>query len=187
MQDGGAMGMYVELRTAGRVENLTHAIHAAVERLAPGVAIEGLQTQAEMIDNSLALSSERLLALLTGAFSALALLLASVGLYGTTAYMAGLRAREIAIRVALGGGRRRILWELLRQTVVVVGVGLSIGLALAWMVALSICSALGNTESHLVATLGIAGPVLLAVALAAVWVPANRVVSRNPMSALKYE
>ena len=65
--------------------------------------------------------------------------------------------------------------------------GLSIGLALAWMVALSICSALGNTESHLVATLGIAGPVLLAVALAAVWVPANRVVSRNPMSALKYE
>jgi putative ABC transport system permease protein len=187
MQDGGAMGMYVELRTAGRVENLTHAIHAAVERLAPGVAIEGLQTQAEMIDNSLALSSERLLALLTGAFSALALLLASVGLYGTTAYMAGLRAREIAIRVALGGGRRRILWELLRQTVVVVGVGLSIGLALAWMVARSICSALGNTESHLVATLGIAGPVLLAVALAAVWVPANRVVSRNPMSALKYE
>ncbi|MDE2927766.1 MAG: ABC transporter permease [Acidobacteriota bacterium] len=125
--------------------------------------------------------------LLLGAFGVLALTLASVGLYGVLSRSVIRRTHEIAVRLALGARRDHTVWLILRQTLVTVAIGLSIGIGLA----LSLGQLmgvflpgfdLGDPVTFVVATL-----VILAASLLACWVPAFRITRLEPMEALRHE
>ena len=139
----------------------------------------------ELVDDSL--ETDRFIERLASAFSLLALLLAAIGLYGLMAYSVARRTRDFGIRLALGAERGNVLWQVLRETLVLVLLGISIGVPLA----------LGGT--HLVRSmlfgLGFADPVaillaatlLTIVAALAGFLPAWRASQVDPMVALPYE
>jgi ABC-type antimicrobial peptide transport system permease subunit len=139
----------------------------------------------ELVDDSL--QTDRFIEKLTTSFSLLALLLAAIGLYGLMAYSVVRRTRDIGIRLALGAEPRNVLWLVLRETLLLVVIGITIGVPLA----------LGGT--HLVRSmlfgLGFADPVailfaatlLTIVAALAGFLPAWRASQVDPMVALRYE
>jgi predicted permease len=133
------------------------------------------------------LSRERLMALLSGFFGALAALLAMIGLYGVIAYIIAMRRNEIGIRMALGASRQDVIGIVLRQTLGLLALGVGIGLLLAMAAtsgARSLLYGLGPSDpSSLIG----AAFFLAVVALAASFWPAYRATRQDPMKALRYE
>ena len=124
---------------------------------------------------------------LLGAFGVLALTLASVGLYRVLSHSVIRRTREIAVRLALGARRDHTVWMILRRTLVLVAIGLSIGIGLALglgqlMGVFLPGFDLGDPVTFVVATL-----VILAASVLACWVPAHRITRLEPMEALRHE
>jgi ABC-type antimicrobial peptide transport system permease subunit len=119
-------------------------------------------------------------------FGGLALLLATVGLYSVIAFTVAQRTREIGIRVALGAARTDIRRLILRQGVVISGLGIIVGLALGFVVSRLIASQLMVTPSDPVSFAGTAGALLI-VSLAASLLPARRAASMDPLQALRRE
>jgi predicted permease len=130
---------------------------------------------------------ERLMALLSGFFGALAALLATIGLYGVISYIIAMRRNEIGIRMALGASRQDVIAIVLRQTLGLLGLGVFIGLLLT-IAATSGARALlyGLEPSDPMSLLG-AALFLSVVALAASFLPAYRATRHDPMKALRYE
>jgi predicted permease len=162
-------------------------ISAMREKLGPlypemKVGYSVLQTE---IQNGL--SRERLMALLSGFFGALAALLAMIGLYGVIAYIIAMRRNEIGIRMALGASRQDVIGIVLRQTLGLLALGVAIGLLLAIAAtkgARSLLYGLGPSDP-----LSLVGAALFlaVVALAASFWPAYRATRQDPMNALRYE
>ncbi len=107
------VAMIFELRTAANPVALAQTVRKAVHEAAPSVPVTGMMTQTQRIDS--AIVQERTFADLCTAFAILALAIACVGLYGSTAYAVSRRTNEIGIRVALGAARHRIVWMVLRE------------------------------------------------------------------------
>ncbi len=179
----GGMTFYV--RHAAGAGDLGPALRAAVRRVEPGIPVVDLKTMATQASESLFL--ERLAAILSTLFGALATLLAAVGLYGMMSYSVVRRTRELGIRIALGALRPKILWNVLREVAWVVGLGLALGLPAAY--------ALGRLAGALLYGLSPADPWALAgtcvllggVALAAGSLPARRATRIDPIVALRSE
>jgi ABC-type antimicrobial peptide transport system permease subunit len=127
------------------------------------------------------------MAFLSSAFGALALVLACVGIYGTIAYTVAQRTKELGIRIALGAERAEILRMVLRETLVVVGAGLLVGLPLATLGTRMLTAQLYGLSPHDPLTLVIAILAISAVTIAAGFVPARRASRVDPMKALRYE
>jgi putative ABC transport system permease protein len=134
-----------------------------------------------------ALTLERTLALLSGFFSALALLLAAVGLYGVTSYEVSRRRAEIGIRMALGATPGLVVRQILSPVLIVVGVGLAIGAAASIWASQFVTALLYGLEARDPMTLGGAVTVLSAVGALAGWLPARRASRVDPMMALRCE
>ncbi|HSL69034.1 MAG TPA: FtsX-like permease family protein, partial [Longimicrobiales bacterium] len=115
------------------------------------------------------------------------LLLASIGLHGVTTYAVTRRTSEIGVRVAVGARPVQVLWLVLRQVLLLTGLGLVIGLPLALAAGGSVRSMLFGVAAHDALVLAGATLVLLAVALAAGLVPALRAVRLDPLVALRTE
>ena len=122
-------GLYFHVRTAQDPLALAASARAIVQGLDPSLAITEMNTMSAQIGDSL--WQERLLARITTTFSALALTLACVGLYGTISYGVGRRRSEIAVRMALGARYTQVLWMVLRQAVLLALAGVAIGIPLA--------------------------------------------------------
>ena len=137
------------------------------------------------IQNSLV--RERLMALLSGFFGALAALLAMIGLYGVMSYIVAMRKNEIGIRMALGASRASVIGIVVRQTLTLLGVGIGAGLVLSMAAARGANSLLYGLEANDPLTLFAAAAFLAAVALAASYIPAYRASRVDPMNALRYE
>lgn len=130
---------------------------------------------------------ERVTAVLSGAFAALALLLASVGLYGLMSYGVARRTREIGVRVALGAKRENILWMVLRETLALALLGLAIGVPCALAASRLIARMLFGVSPSDLPTMATVSLLLLIVSVVASYVPARRASVIHPMVALRSE
>ena len=128
---------------------------------------------------------ERLVALLSGFFGGLAMLLAALGVYSVTAYSVGRRRAEIAIRMALGASARGVVRLVLRRVATLILVGVAIGVALSLWAAKFVGALLFGVESRDPVTLAAAAAVLLSVGLFAAWLPARKVSRLDPTTALR--
>jgi len=132
-------------------------------------------------------NQERLITRLTGLFGLLALALASVGLYGITAYSVARRTSEIGLRMALGANRANVLALVLRRALLLVAVGLAIGIPVALLGGRLMRSQLYGVRTYDPLTLAGAILVLSAFAALAGFIPARRAASIEPMNALRTE
>jgi ABC-type antimicrobial peptide transport system permease subunit len=133
------------------------------------------------------LVEERVMAMLSTFFAALALVLASIGLYGLMSYAVTRRTREIGTRVALGAQQHNILWIVLRETLALTLLGIAIGVPCALATSRLIASTLFSVSSHDLATLAAVSLLLVAVALLAGYLPARRASAIDPIIALRTE
>jgi len=151
----------------------------------PSLAITEMNTMSAQIGDSL--WQERLLARITTTFSALALTLACVGLYGTISYGVGRRRSEIAVRMALGARYTQVLWMVLRQAVLLALAGVAIGIPLALWASRFVASQLFGLTSGDPVTLTVTAGMLIAAASLAGYLPARRAALVDPARALKSE
>jgi ABC-type antimicrobial peptide transport system permease subunit len=142
-------------------------------------------TQTQRIDSTLV--QERTFADLCAAFAALALAISCVGLYGTMAYAVSRRTNEIGIRMALGAERRRIIWMVLREVLVLAIAGLSIGLVCAWASASSIKAFMFETKPADPSAITSAILILFAAVFVAGFAPAARASRIDPLAAIRHE
>jgi predicted permease len=173
------------VRVAGNPEALMSQIRAAIRSVDPNLAVWDVLTLSEAVDRSL--GQEKLLAKLASFFGALALLLASIGLYGVMAYSVARRTNEIGIRMALGAQPSAVLGMVLRESVVVVGLGLMAGIPAALACGRLIESQLYGLAANDPITIVGASAALLAVALGSSWLPARRAALLDPLTALREE
>lgn len=132
-------------------------------------------------------ASQRFFMLLLGAFAFLALVLASVGIYGVISYVVGQRTREIGIRMALGAQRTDVLRMVLQQGLIMALAGVAIGVTAALAVTRLMSSMLYGVKSSDPVTFGAVGLLLCAIAMLACYVPAHRAARVDPIIALRYE
>ncbi len=171
------------LRTSLSASMLEAQIRGAIQSLDPGLPVFNVTSMDEVLDASLA--SRRFLANLLTGFAGMALLLASIGIYGLLAYMVGQRSREIGIRMALGAPRDDILRMFLRKGVALAGVGIVAGLVFSASTASLMASLLYRVRPHDPAVFLIVPLLLLAVAALASYLPARRATKVNPIVALR--
>jgi ABC-type antimicrobial peptide transport system permease subunit len=132
-------------------------------------------------------NGERLISRLTGLFGLLALVLASVGLYGITAYSVARRTNEIGVRMALGANRSHVVVMVMRRALVLVAIGLALGIPVALLGGRLMRTQLYGVRTYDPVTLAGAVFVLAAFAALAGFIPAKRAASIEPMNALRQE
>jgi ABC-type antimicrobial peptide transport system permease subunit len=177
--------MHFELRTAGDPMKLVSAVRRVAQEMNANLALYDVKSQVAQINESL--FQARLFAQLTSFFGALAALLACVGLYGVMAFAVSRRTREIGVRMALGASRAEIVQMILRETFVLLGLGIVIGILAALGAARLISSLLYGIAPNDPSTCVVVCAVLAGVALVACYVPARRAMRVDPMVALRYE
>ena len=179
------LGQYFYVRTSGEPKSMFRAVRSEVTKLDANLPIFDLRTMDDQVAQNLIV--QRLVASLSAVFGFLATMLAVVGLYGVMAYLVSRRAREIGIRMALGAARRDVIRMILREVVLLVGIGLVIGLAGALGLTRYVKSQLYEVTPNDPWVLAFAFFGLAAVALFAGWLPAARAARTDPSSVLRYE
>jgi putative ABC transport system permease protein len=173
------------LRTTGDPMSVTGAVREAVRAVDPDQPISNVATMEEVLGQEAA--QRRVGMILLTAFAVLALLLASLGIYGVLAYFVAQHKNEIGVRLALGATPARILLLVLRKGMKLTLLGVAIGLAASFALTRLMTSLLFGVKAVDPLTFA-AVPVLLAVvALLACWIPARRAAKVDPMVALRYE
>jgi predicted permease len=178
-------GMGFALRTAGDPLSAINSVRRIVHELAPTLPVADLTTQSQVIEGTII--QERTFAILCTAFGLLALLMACVGLYGTLAYAVARRTGEIGIRMALGAMRSNIIWMVIREVLVLAGIGLIAGFTAVWQTTVFLKSFLFGLKPNDPWTLCAAAAILIACALLAGYAPAWRAACIDPASALRHE
>ncbi|HEY6328319.1 MAG TPA: FtsX-like permease family protein, partial [Blastocatellia bacterium] len=171
------------VRTGRDPRQLASSVRSQIRSLDAELPLLNLQTVETVVDQSLA--PQRTAALLLGLFGALALLLAAIGLYGVVAYSVAQRQREIGIRMALGARRAEVTRMILGQGMAVVGIGIAIGLTMAFVFAKLIALLLFGVGAGDPVTFGATALVLAVVAFAANYLPARRAAKLDPVVALR--
>lgn len=175
----------MQIRATGNPRALAASMAALVNRLDPNARVQTPETIADVMAQ--ATQEERMIATGVGAFSALALLLTALGLYGLLAYNVAQRTREIGVRMALGGRAGDIVALIVKQGVKLVLVGWLVGVVAAVALVRVIASRLYGVSAVDPFTVLGTGCLLGAVALLACWLPARRAAKVDPMVALRCE
>jgi predicted permease len=181
----GAYSCTIHVRTLSDPAPLTPQVRQMINQIDDKLPIFGVTTLSEQLHNSL--NQERLIAQLVSFFGALALILASIGLYGVMAHGVARRTSEIGIRMALGARGGNIAWMILRETLYLVLAGLVLGVPAALLGARLISTQLFGLRATDPLTLIGAAIVLALVAMLAGYLPARRASRVNPLNALRYE
>jgi ABC-type antimicrobial peptide transport system permease subunit len=170
---------------AGAPEGYEGQLRNILASVNPNLTIDDIRSYSEQI--AIEFNQQRLIARLTGLFSLLALLLASVGLYGVTSYNVTRRTGEIGVRMALGTNRANVVAMILRGAFTQIGIGLCIGIPLAVLCDFYLAHQLYGVSPFNPTPLGGAIFIIGLCALVAGIVPARRAASIEPMEALRLE
>jgi len=185
VQDSDVYRGNIEVRTAGDAASLTPMARSILRQIDPRLPLFDVTTLREQINGRL--QQETLVAELVSFFGLLALLLACIGLYGVMAHGVVRRTKEIGIRMALGAEQRGIVWMVMRETILLVVVGIAIGLPVALAAARLISAQLFGLSPADPFSLIVSALVLIGVASMAGFLPARRAAKVNPLTALRYE
>ena len=177
--------MSLVIRSHGPVAPLAGAVRKVINQLDVDQPV--FKVQALDAARAQANGQSRVAAQLLGAFAAVGLLLAMIGIYGVVAYTVSQRTREIGIRIALGATRRDVLRLILQQGIVLAAIGAVLGLAAAVGLTRVMSSLLHGVAPTDITTFALASVVLVAMALLASYVPSRRAAKVDPMVALRYE
>ena len=156
-----------------------------VRKLDAALPVYEMKTLSARLDQTLL--TERLVALLSGGFGLLATLLASIGLYGVMAFAVARRTKELGVRMALGAGRGGVIWLVMREVLLLLGLGLLAGVPAGIGLGRFVASQLYGIPGHDPWSAGTAVAVLLAVSTLAGFIPAHRASRIDPILALRYE
>jgi putative ABC transport system permease protein len=181
--DWGSMDLVIRAKLP--IESLVSSVRTGIRSVDPDLPNSDFQTLEHIIDQTV--SPRRFVTLLLGGFSLLALVLASLGIYGVISYSVNQRTNEIGIRIALGAQASSVLKLIIAQGARLALVGLALGLTSAFVLTRVLSSLLfgvGSTDPLTFAGIAV---LLTAVALAACYVPARRATKVDPMVALRYE
>jgi predicted permease len=185
MQEPNVGGLTFYVRSTVEPDSFASQIKRAVARVDATLPVTSLKTMQAQIGESLFV--ERMVALLSAAFGALATILAAIGLYGVMSYAVTMRTREIGLRVALGADQRSVLMLVLREVAILAGIGIGIGLPLGLGLGKVIESQLFGLTWRDPLAFGVATLSLITTAFVAGLVPAIRAARVDPMTALRYE
>jgi predicted permease len=177
--------MTFALRTSGDPLRYLNAVRAIVTQADARVPLTDVKTEAAQIDQMM--NQEIILAKLCTAFAMLALLIACVGLYGTMSYTVARRTGEIGIRMALGSPRGSVVWMVLREVLVLAGLGLALGVPTALGISRFVESFLFDVKPNSPPALILASAILLGAVVLAGYVPARKASRIDPMIALRHE
>jgi predicted permease len=180
-----ATGITAYVRTSQNPEQFFNTVRKRVHDLDSNLPVFDMITLEKQMDNSLV--TERLVAMLSTGFGFLATLLASVGLYGVMAYTVARRTREIGIRMAIGAERGDVLWLVMREVLMLLGIGIAIALPAAWILSKWVRSQLYGIQPTDPVSTAMATLLIAAVAVLAGYVPARKATRVDPMRALRYE
>jgi predicted permease len=172
------------LRAQGSAGDLMNSVKSAVAEVSPAITINFRSFSGQLQESLL---RDRLMATLSGGFGLLAGLLATLGLYGVISYMVARRRNEIGVRVALGADRGRVISLVLRESIVLLGVGLIAGLLIALWAGRAAATMLFELQPYDPLSIAAAMILLAGVALAASYGPARRAAALEPMAALRDE
>jgi ABC-type antimicrobial peptide transport system permease subunit len=184
-QQLGVGRMVVTLRTQaepGSVLNEARALVAAVDRDLPLIDVRTMDAQIQGT-----MSEARIFARLTSGFGLLALVLAAIGVYGILSYAVAQRTQEIGIRMALGAQAGAVRWMVLRESLVLLGIGVVAGLPFTLALTRAVRSELYGLSSADPATFAGAIAVVGVMTMLAAWWPARRAAQVDPMVALRWE
>jgi putative ABC transport system permease protein len=176
---------FLAARTSLPPETLESPLRKIVRQINPDMPIDDLRSMETRIDDSLV--TRRSPALLTGIFSAVALLLAAIGTYGVLSYAVTQRRREIGVRIALGALPKQVLGYFLGSGAKLLLIGLLLGGLSTWAAGRAIQRVLFDVGAINIAVLTATVGVMLLVVLAASYIPARRAAKVDPMVALRYE
>jgi putative ABC transport system permease protein len=183
-QEAPAFGSFV-VRTAGNPAALSAAIEPAIQEVDPNLPVYDVRTMDEVI--GVGLGRQRLTMVLLMGFSALALVIAAVGVFGVTAYAVAQRRHEMGVRLALGASQRGILSLVVRDELAACAAGVAAGAVGALLLSSTIESLLFGVPARDPVTLAIAAALLLVVTAIACYLPARAVTRIDPMQVLRIE
>ena len=175
------------VRTQGDPTALVNAVRSEIRNLEPEVAFFNVQTMDKMITDSPASFMRRFPALLIGIFAGVALLLASIGIYGVVSYSVTQQTHYIGVRMALGAQASDILRMVLKQGLVLALAGVAIGVLAALALMRLLSSLLYEVRTNDAGTFVFVAGTLFVVALLACYLPARRATKVDPLVALRYE
>ena len=178
-------GMTILVRTANDPLTLVSAVRNELQQMDPEQPMAAIATMDELLSGSL--SRSRFTMLVLGVFAALALVLASVGIYGVIAYSVTQRTQEFGIRIALGASRRDVLRLVLGQGTRLTLLGIGMGIVAALVVTRLMATLLYGISATDPVTFTAVALLLALVALAACYIPARRATRVDPIVALRYE
>lgn len=177
----------IQVRTSVPPESLAAQVEAQIRELAPGLPVSQVQTMKQALQGVNGFFFFRFGAQLTGAMGLLGLVLAVVGVFSMVSYAAAQRTHEIGIRMALGAEPRDILKMVMRQSAIVVGAGLLVGLAVAFVGTSAIANFIVGIKPTDPVTFITVAAGLTFVALVACWIPARRATRVSPLVALRHD
>ena len=173
------------IRTSGDTSNVVGAVRQIIREVDPDQPISNIATMSDVL--GVEAEQRRMGMIMLAAFAGLALLLASLGIYGVLAYFVTQHTNEIGVRIALGANRRNILALVLKKGMGLTLLGVTIGLAAAFALTRLMSSLLFGVKAFDPLTFVVVPLLLALVALLACWIPARRATKVDPMIALRYE
>jgi ABC-type antimicrobial peptide transport system permease subunit len=173
------------VRTTGDPANTIAGLRAAVAATDPNLALLNVTTIHDQV--STMMSHDELISSLTAIFSLLALVLACIGLYGVMTYNVVRRTNEIGIRIALGAQQTGVLWMVLKESLILLAIGVALGIPATLVATRTIKSQLFGLSATDPVTFIAAALIISLVTLIAAWFPAHRATKVDPVIALRYE
>jgi putative ABC transport system permease protein len=173
------------IRTEGEPMSMAGAVRNAVWSVDRDQPMWKVRTMESLLENSV--GQRRFILFLLGGFSALALLLAAVGIYGVISYLVTQRTHEIGVRMALGAERKDIMKMVLGQGMALTLVGVAAGLGASFALTRFLTSLLFSVSPTDLSTFAVVPLVLVSVAVVACFIPARRATKVDPIVALRYE